>query len=79
MKKRSKESERATRADVPNGKVLTLNSLIDNPLLDDQKGVNDAGTFKIICRECDSSIFSDYENPNNYTAKPTQKCFLKLH
>ena len=61
-----------------NGKVLTLNSLIDNPLLDDQKGVNDAGTFKIICRECDSSIFSDYENPNNYTAKPTQKMLSQI-
>ena len=48
------------------GKVLTLNSILDNPLMDTQKGVKEAGTFHLICNDCDSKIFSDYENSENY-------------
>lgn len=46
---------------------MTLNTLVDNPLMDTEKGVEEAGTFHLICNECDSKIFSDYENPDNYT------------
>lgn len=61
-----------------NGKVLTLNTIVDNPLLDIENGINKAGTFQIICNECDSKIFSDYENPDNYSIKPTQKMIAQM-
>lgn len=56
-----------------NGEVLTLNAFIDNPIFKVDKGVNQAGTFNLICRNCDSKIFSEYENPENYCNVPTQK------
>ena len=61
-----------------NGDVLTLNAVIDNPLIDTEKGIGEAGTFRLICRECDSIIFSDYENPDNYNNIPTQKMIAQM-
>lgn len=48
------------------------------PILDYDKGVNESGTFRLICRTCDSKIFSDYENPNNYVNKPTSKMLAQI-
>ncbi len=53
------------------GEVLTPNSIIKIPVVDEFSGIKSAGTFRLICRECDSKVFSDYENPNNYKQKPT--------
>ena len=61
-----------------NGKVSTLNSIIDFPLLNNDKGVAQAGTFQLICRDCDSKIFLDYENPYNYDELPTQKMLAQI-
>lgn len=49
-----------------NGKVYFsgLQTLV--PFLGEDTGVSDAGTFRIICRECDGRLFQDYENPNAY-------------
>ena len=47
-----------------NGKVLTANATIGIEVIDDEKGVNNSGTFNFICRECDKKMFQDYENPN---------------
>ena len=60
------------------GKVLTLNSILDNPLMDTQKGVKEAGTFHLICNDCDSKIFSDYENSENYKKEPTPKMIAQM-
>lgn len=60
------------------GDVACLNTLIDFPLLDNEKGVNEAGTFHIICRDCDSKIFSDYENPDNYKNRPSPKMVAQI-
>ena len=61
-----------------NGEVLTLNTIIDNPLMKSESGVKNAGTFHLICNDCDSTIFSDYENPDNYSAKPTAKMIAQM-
>ena len=61
-----------------NGDVLTLNAVVDNPLIDTQNGVNKAGTFHLICNDCDSKIFSDYENPDNYSNPPTPKMIAQM-
>ena len=48
-----------------NGKVF---SFIDNSLhpSKESRGINNTGTFQIICNNCDSKIFHDYENPDGY-------------
>lgn len=53
------------------GDVYFSNALVEFPLMDNGDGVNRAGTFKIICRECDSKIFSAYENPDAYKEEAT--------
>jgi len=61
-----------------NGEVLTLNSIVDNPLMNAESGVKKAGTFHLICNDCDSKIFSDYENPENYLKEPTPKMIAQM-
>ena len=48
------------------GKLYYANTLIDLPFLRNEQGVNEAGTFQLICRDCDSRIFQQYEDPNAY-------------
>ncbi|MDO5413963.1 MAG: hypothetical protein Q4F78_00735 [Bacillota bacterium] len=60
------------------GDVLTINSLIDFPALEYEKGVKKAGTFQLICRDCDNKLFSDYENPDNYSQEPTAKMIAQI-
>lgn len=61
-----------------NGKCYINNEIIDLPLMDTEKGVNNSGTFHLICRECDSIIFQEYENPDNYSFKPTYKMIAQI-
>ena len=41
-------------------------------------GVNKAGTFHIICRDCDSRTFQLYEDPNAYNSKPTDQMLAQI-
>ena len=61
-----------------NGKVNYMNTIIDLPVLKENKGVKDSGTFRLICRDCDSKIFQDYENPDNYNASPSMKMLSQI-
>lgn len=61
-----------------NGKVYYSNSILNLPLLKNEKGINEAGTFHLICRDCDSKIFQDYENPNNYEDIPSMKMLSQI-
>ncbi|MDU6015691.1 MAG: hypothetical protein E6Y82_05830 [Clostridium perfringens] len=60
------------------GKVLITNALVGFPLIDEEKGVNNAGTFQLICRDCDSKIFQEYEDPENYKEKPTNEMLAQI-
>ncbi|WP_142108420.1 hypothetical protein [Cytobacillus solani] len=60
------------------GDIYNNNKLVSLPLLDNDNGVNQSGTFQLICRECDSKIFSDYENPDNYKDVPTAKMISQI-
>lgn len=55
------------------GQLLYTNTLIKLPFEKEEKGINESGTFKIICRNCDSYIFKDYETPENYLSSPSPK------
>lgn len=61
-----------------NGYVFYSNRLVDMPLLDYEKGVNESGTFHLICRECDNKIFKEYETPSNYKDKPISKMLAQI-
>ena len=61
-----------------NGELFYSNVFINMPLLPLDKGVNNAGTFQILCHECDSNVFQEYENPNNYEKNPTPKMVAQI-
>lgn len=60
------------------GDLYTHNRLVNIPLMDEDKGINQSGTFQLICRDCDSQIFKDYEDPDNYTTEPTSKMIAQI-
>ena len=61
-----------------NGKILQANVLFDLEILDLDKGVKNSGTFHIICNDCDSKYFQDYEDPIALENKPTDKMFAEI-
>ena len=67
------------------GKVVGPNAILGLPGMGvsigkEFLGTKEAGTFQIICRECDSKIFQEYEDPNNYheSIPPTQKMLAEI-
>lgn len=61
-----------------NGKVSYINSILGMPAMKEEKGINEAGVFHMICRDCDSKIFKDYETPENYNDVPTIKMLAQM-
>lgn len=68
-----------------NGELLGPNAIYGLPKMGvsigkENPGIKESGTFNIICRECDSSIFQDYENPENYLLgkTPTQRMLTQI-
>lgn len=60
-----------------NGKVaLSLHGEI--PTLKENFGVNQAGVFHLICRDCDSKTFQQYETPSAYTKEPTDQMLAQI-
>lgn len=61
------------------GKIFTANSIIKFPFyLKEEVGVNNAGTFHIICKDCDNTLFQEYEDPFAYNAPPTHKMLTAI-
>ena len=60
------------------GKLYYLNTLIDLPFMRNEQGINEAGTFMLICRDCDSKIFQQYEDPAAYQTKPTGQMLAQI-
>lgn len=61
-----------------NGKLNSFNTLIDSDFLTKDSGINNAGTFHIICRSCDSKAFQDYENSAAYESFPTETALNQI-
>lgn len=53
-----------------NGKIFSFLDKSLNPSKE-SRGIKNTGTFQIICNDCDSKIFHDYENPNGYNTLPS--------
>lgn len=60
------------------GKLLYWNAILKSPVVDTEKGMKQAETFKIICTECDKKEFAEYENPSNYDGPVTQKMMQEI-
>lgn len=61
-----------------NGKLNSFNTLMDSELLSKDSGVNNAATFHIICRSCDSKVFRDYENAEAYDTIPSETALNQI-
>lgn len=46
--------------------------------LSKNKGVNNAETIRIICNECDNTLFQDYENEEALKNKPTNRLMAEI-
>ena len=62
----------------PDGKVYFSGMQQDIPFMGEDVGVKEAGTFQLICRECDSRLFQDYENPAVYQTPPSGKVLAQI-
>jgi len=47
-------------------------------IIDYEKGHGNAGTFQIICRNCDSNYFSNYESENALLSGPTNMMLAEI-
>lgn len=60
------------------GLVYSINKMINMPFFDNEVGLNKAGTFNLICNQCDNTLFSEYENPSNYVSVPTTSMLAQI-
>lgn len=60
-----------------NGKIF---SFLDNSLnpSKESRGIKNTGTFQIICNDCDSKVFQDYENPDGYNNLPSDAMLSQI-
>lgn len=61
-----------------NGEVNYSNKLVKMPVEKEEKGVHEAGVFRLICKECDSIIFRDYEDETKYENIPNMKMLAEI-
>lgn len=47
-------------------------------MLPKEKGLKDIETFKNICKECDNTIFKEYENLENLSSEPSNKIMTEI-
>lgn len=48
------------------------------PTLGNDTGIRKAGTFQLICEDCDNTTFQEYENPLSYEQTPSQKMLAQM-
>lgn len=66
------------RAIAEDSELLQSSALAGIPLADEIKGVNNTGIFHLICNDCDSRFFSEYESPKCIRMAPTTKLLAQI-
>ena len=61
-----------------NGKLLQSSAFLKIETMDLEKGINNSGIFRFICRNCDGTFFQDYENKDNLNMKPSEKMLAEI-
>ncbi|WP_297158941.1 hypothetical protein [uncultured Desulfovibrio sp.] len=60
-----------------NGEVFLSHKAMNVDIIEQSMGLNSTGTFRLICRDCDNTIFKDYEN-FNYDSQPDAKILAQI-
>lgn len=60
------------------GKLDYFNTIVKIPLINEDKGIGEAGTFKLICNDCDSKIFQNYEDPKKICLMPDERMLEEI-
>ena len=60
------------------GKVDYFNAIVNIPFINNDKGLNEAGTFKLLCPTCDGKIFQDYENLEALKEVPSERMLEEI-
>lgn len=60
------------------GKIDYFNSMVELPFINLDKGINEAGIFRLLCRECDGKIFQQYENLEALGKKPSESMLEEI-
>lgn len=60
------------------GKLGYIRTILGDKIFKNDLGVNEAGVFHLICRQCDGTIFQEYENESNYDFVPTTTMLAQI-
>lgn len=60
------------------GKLNSYHTLMDSQFLNKDSGINNAGTFHIICKTCDGQVFQNYEKEQAYETTPTEQVLNQI-
>lgn len=55
------------------GKFDYANTILQIPLVNTDQGMKEATVFNLICRDCDNTLFQEYENLENLKKPPTER------
>lgn len=55
------------------GKLDYYNSFMENPLENTDQGIAETAIFRLICRECDNTLFQKYEDEKKLKEYPTEQ------
>lgn len=61
-----------------NGMIYNSNIFFGLSVLKNEKGLNNSGTFKRICRDCDNNVFKDYEDEKKIIIPPRKKMMTQI-
>ncbi len=61
-----------------NGYISYYNKLTQVPLIKMEQGINEAGTFRLLCNECDKELFKNYEDKTLITEYPTNRMLAEI-
>ena len=61
-----------------NGKLVIGKMVANYPFSDKEQGINNATTFKCICKQCDNEKFQDYENEQTYREEISSKILNQI-
>lgn len=62
----------------PDGMLDYANTILENPLMKLDQGIAEANIFHLLCKECDSVLFQEYENLENLKRPPTGQMLAQI-
>lgn len=60
------------------GKVAYYNTFMGIPITKEELGVREAGTFKLLCSDCDKNVFKDYEDSEKILTFPNNQILAQI-